>query len=118
MIEILACAFLIIGTAFVALSSVGLGRFPDVYGRIHAATKSSTLGIAGVLLASGIHFAAEGNNVTAEFIAMLFMMLTNPVGGHMTGRAAYLTGVPMTEDSVLDEMQRAGERAGADHDQA
>lgn len=117
MTEILTSTFLVLGTLFIVLSSLGLRRFPDVYGRLHAATKASTLGIAGIVAASAIHFGAAGHSVLAEILVIIFMLLTNPVGGHMIGRAAYLTGIPMTEDTILDEMKRAGEHADGDHDQ-
>ncbi len=117
MIETLVCILLAVGTFFITVSSVGLLRLPDVYGRLHAVTKGSTLGIAGILAAAALWFYAAGYEIGAEFVVMGFVLLTNPVGGHMIGRAAYLTGVPLTDDSVIDEMRRAGEKGGAAHDQ-
>ncbi len=114
MIEIAASAALIAGTFFIAVAAVGLGRMPDVYGRSHAVTKASTLGIAGVLLGSMITFGVPG----AEIVAMVFVILTNPVGGHMIARSAYLNGIPMSDSTVMDEMRRAGEQQDVTHDTA
>lgn len=118
MIEFATCALLLTGTFFMVVSSLGLMRLPDLYGRLHAVTKATTLGMAGILAGSTLYFQnyGEGGGV-AELIVMLFLLLTNPAGGHMLGRAAYLTGVPMTDESVMDQMDRAGEKAGAGHDQ-
>ncbi len=106
-----------IGTFFVVLGAVGLIRLPDVYSRLHATTKSSTLGLAGMLIASAVLFGAQGYNVGPELLTILFVFLTNPVGGHMIARSAYLIGIPLSELSVMDAMQRAGEHADQAHDQ-
>ncbi len=116
MTEVLASLSLIIGTFFIAVSAIGLIRMPDVYSRLHAVTKSSTFGIAGVLLGSAIVFGTAGENVYVEILTMWFVFMTNPVGGHMIARSAYLAGVRMTHISVIDEMDRAGEWADAEHD--
>ena len=122
MIEYLAAASLLIGTAFVALSAVGILRLPDVYSRLHAITKASTLGMAGTLLASALFsIASEGYaswNLVRELLAMWFVLLTNPVGGHMIARSAYLIGVRMTELSVVDDLDRAGKHEDVEHDTA
>lgn len=116
MSELVACAFLVLGTTFISVSALGLLRMPDVYSRLHAVTKSSTLGMAGVLTASAVHFGSQGTNVWAEILTLAFVFLTTPVGGHMIGRSAYLCGVRMTQLSVVDQLQKAGERGGAAHD--
>jgi monovalent cation/proton antiporter MnhG/PhaG subunit len=102
LIETLVCILLAVGTFFITVSSVGLLRLPDVYGRLHAVTKGSTLGIAGILAAAALWFYAAGYEIGAEFVVMGFVLLT---------------GVPLTDDSVIDEMRRAGEKGGAAHDQ-
>jgi len=107
LIEVLASFCLIAGTFFVILGAIGLLRMPDVYSRLHAVTKSSTLGLAGVLASSALMFGTAGANVTPEVLTVLFVFLTNPVGGHMIARSAYLTGVPLSDRSVMDAMNRA-----------
>ena len=83
---------------------------------IFGITKASTLGMAGLLGASAVFHGMHGNGFLGEILAMWFVMLTNPVGGHMIARSAYLVGIPMTEHSVIDELDRAGEAADAAHD--
>jgi multicomponent Na+:H+ antiporter subunit G len=107
-----------IGTFFIALSALGMLRLPDVYSRLHSITKASTLGMAGVLAASAVHFAARGDVPVGELLTMWFVMLTNPVGGHMMARSAYLTGVRLSDASKIDQLDRAGEHRDAEHDMA
>ena len=116
MVEAVACVSLATGSFFVFVSALGLLRLPDVYSRLHAVTKASTLGLAGILTASVATFWTLGHWIVPELVTMLFVFLTNPAGGHMIARSAYLIGVPMTRLSVLDDMRRAGESSGADHD--
>ncbi len=119
MTDAIICACLLIGTFFVCLASLGIWRLPDVYTRLHALTKASTLGLAGCLLASALVFRASDHSIVPELLTMLFVVVTNPVGGHMIARSAYLIGIAMSDHhSVLDEMKRAGEQADREHDQA
>ncbi|WLD92161.1 monovalent cation/H(+) antiporter subunit G [Alkalihalobacillus sp. AL-G] len=105
MIEVVISILLLIGTFFVFSSSLGLLRFPDVYSRLHAATKSATLGVAGVLLAAFLFFLFDEDMVSGKLIlGILFVLLTAPVSGHMISRAAYRTGVPLSDRSIKDEL--------------
>ncbi|HSH51805.1 MAG TPA: monovalent cation/H(+) antiporter subunit G [Bacteroidales bacterium] len=101
--------FLILGTFFVISGSLGMIRFPDVYSRLHAATKSSTLGVAGILIGAFLYFLLDENVVAGKLLlGILFLLLTAPVGGHMISRAAYLRGVsPFTNHIEKDELHEA-----------
>ena len=114
--EWLVVAGLLVGCFFLALSAIGMLRLPDVYSRMHAITKASTLGMAGLLAASGLFHGLQGDGFLGEIVAMWFVLLTNPVGGHMIARSAYLVGIPMTDQSVIDQLDRAGEAADREHD--
>ena len=74
------------GAVFVLLAGVGTLRFPDVYARMHAATKASTLGIALVGLAAAV--ALDGGRAKT-LIAVAFIFVTAPSAAHFVGRAAY-----------------------------
>ncbi len=116
MIEILVSLSLVVGTAFIAVSALGLHRMRDVYGRLHAVTKATTLGMAGILLGSALFFAADGALILAEIVTLAFIVMTNPAGAHMIGRSAYLNGIALCDDSVMDEMERAGHARDVTHD--
>jgi len=103
MIEIITAVLLVTGAVLMALASVGLLRMPDIYTRISTATKASTLGVGCLLLAVVVFFDETG--VKSRALAVLvFILLTAPVSAHILGRAAYLSGVPLWQDSRIDEL--------------
>jgi multicomponent Na+:H+ antiporter subunit G len=76
----------ILGASFVLLAGLGALRFPDVYARMHAATKASTLGIGLVGLGTVLAVDAGSSKI---LIAVAFIFLTAPAAAHLVGRAAY-----------------------------
>jgi multicomponent Na+:H+ antiporter subunit G len=86
--ECLVVFFLLVGTFFMFAGTVGLIRMPDLYCRMHAASKCVTLGISGLLLSAIIELATPGIAVKGLF-AIAFQFLTTPVSAHMIARAAY-----------------------------
>lgn len=86
--DIVVCALLLVGSFFTLVGSIGLVRFPDIYTRLHAVTKSATLGLIGLLAAAAVELWSV--EVGVKFaLAVLFHFITNPVGAHMITRAAY-----------------------------
>ena len=53
-LQYVAGVFLIVGAGFSLLAAAGIYRFPDLYTRLHAATKAGTVGAGFVLLAVAI----------------------------------------------------------------
>jgi monovalent cation/proton antiporter MnhG/PhaG subunit len=101
--EIVSSALMIIGAAFALLASAGVVRMPDLFTRMQAATKASTLGIGCVVLAVAVHFGELG--ITTRALAtIIFIFLTAPVAAHMIARAAYFVGVPLWEQTIIDEL--------------
>ncbi|HKJ88419.1 MAG TPA: Na+/H+ antiporter subunit G [Gammaproteobacteria bacterium] len=81
--------FLLAGSAFALLGSIGMVRFPDFYARLHGPTKATTLGVGGMLLASMIHFSVRGPGWSLhELLVLLFLFLTAPVSAHLMAKAA------------------------------
>lgn len=85
-------ALLAFGTFFLTVGTVGLVRFPDVYNRLHATSKATTLGAASVFLAGYVYFGPGGEGLPS-LIGIVFLFLTAPTGGHMISRAAQRMGV-------------------------
>ena len=104
MSEWIMIALMITGAAFLLLAAVGIIRMPDLYSRIQAATKAATLGVGCIILALAIHFVDLGITVRA-LLVIAFMFLTQPVAAHMIGRAAYFVGVPLWENTIMDELR-------------
>lgn len=104
LLEGLALLLTLVGVSFMALSSLGLLRMPDLYTRVHTAGKASTLGIIGVLLGVGVYYADL--RIGLEMAALIvFFCLTGPVAAHMLDRAAYLTGVRRMQGTAPDEIE-------------
>jgi multicomponent Na+:H+ antiporter subunit G len=104
MTEFLSTALLLAGSAFLLLAAIGLVRMPDLFMRMSAATKGTTLGIGCMLLAVGIYFPGIG--ITTRSIAgILFFFTTTPVAAHMIARAAYFIGVPLWEGTIRDDLR-------------
>lgn len=96
------------GVIFSLVTALGLIRLPDVYTRIHAASKSSTLGVMSILLGVYIHFWLIDEVVAPQLIiALVFLFMTSPVAGHMIGRASYMTGIKVTQETVQDDLEKA-----------
>lgn len=93
---------ILIGTFFVLSSSIGMIRFPDIYTRLHAATKASTLGVMSLIVGAFIYLYVAEEIVSGKLIlALFFIILTNPVAGHMLSRAAHSAGVkPVVRNRV------------------
>lgn len=95
---------LILGTAFMVIAGLGIVRMPDLFTRMQAAAKTGTLGVGLVIAAVAVHYGQMGI-VTQAIIVIAFFFLTTPVAAHMIARAAYFTGVPLWEKSVVDELR-------------
>ena len=102
--EIVAGVMILIGSFFVFVAAVGILRMPDVYVRMHAATKAGTLGSGLLLLAVAVQ-AQELDVVLRAVAAVLFLIATTPVAAHLLGRASYISGVPLWKGTKLDELQ-------------
>ncbi|CQR55090.1 monovalent cation/proton antiporter, MnhG/PhaG subunit [Paenibacillus riograndensis SBR5] len=104
--ELLIAILVLLGALICGLSAFGLVRLPDVYLRSHAATKSATLGVLCVLTGAFLFFYFYIEVVSIKLlIAIVFVFITSPVAGHLNGRAAYRSGVPLWKGSVQDDLK-------------
>jgi multicomponent Na+:H+ antiporter subunit G len=101
--DVVVAVFVVTGLGFSLSGAVGILRMPDVYTRIQCSSKAVTMGALPLLVALVI---AEGPLTAyggrALLVAFLLMVL-NPLASHALARAAYKTGVPMWEGSVIDQ---------------
>ena len=73
--EILVSIFLLIGTFFMLVGSIGMVRLPDLFMRLHAPTKSSTLGLGSFLKAAMIYGMFQSRFGFAELLITLFSFI-------------------------------------------
>jgi multicomponent Na+:H+ antiporter subunit G len=106
---------LLVSLFFNCLGVVSLYRFPDVYTRMHGATKCSTFGtlfsVFGLLLYSFVRFMAEGERrFLVLFIHVVIggvvLLISNPAGAHALARAAHRSGI-LPEPAVVDALEEA-----------
>ena len=103
MTDLLGSALVVLGTLLIVLAAFGLLRMPDIYLRLSATSKSSSLGIACVL--AGVALLMQDTGVTLRaLIIVTFVVLTVPVASHIFWRAAYRAGTKLWAGSVVDEM--------------
>lgn len=87
--EIIGLIVLWVGVGFSIVGVLGLVRMPDLYCRLHASGKVSTVGLAGLLLGAAILMPSAALKLIALAI---FAILTLPVGTHAIAAAAYRHG--------------------------
>lgn len=91
LLAVLAGLSLLVGSAFALVGALGVIRFPDVYTRMHAASKAGTLGSGFCLIA--VALAGGSVDVTSRAVAaVLFFILTAPISAHLLARAALIAG--------------------------
>ena len=100
-LDIIGALIVLVGAVFLVLAAVGVLRMPDPYNRIQAGTKASTLGVVLALAGLGIYEPAW---LPKLLVIALFVLITNPVSSHALARAAHNAGVPLTPETVRDEM--------------
>lgn len=95
-VNLIAAIMLFLGSIIALISAIGLIKFQDVFLRSHAATKSSTLSVLLTLVGVIVYFVSAQGYISVRLIlALVFINLTSPVGGHLISRAAYRTGAYM-----------------------
>lgn len=88
MAQIVVAALLVIGGVFTLVGAIGLLRFPDLFMRLHAPTKATTLGVGGVLLASIVVGWWQGALGLNLLLITLFLFVTAPVSANLMAQAA------------------------------
>ncbi|MCH8537061.1 MAG: monovalent cation/H(+) antiporter subunit G [Alkalimonas sp.] len=103
MTDTLAALFIIGGSFFMLVASLGVFRMPDLLTRMHATTKSGVLG-AGLIMCGVMLFFIDSGVTLKALAVMAFTTLTSPIAAHAIGRAGYFIGVPLWEKTVKDEL--------------
>lgn len=106
----LAAVLILAGSGFALTASIGLLRLPDLYSRMHAASKAGTLGSCAVLLALAVH--ADDPAISLRALAgIVFFLLTVPISSHLLAKAAHGAGYRLWENSERDDLKPVLKRA-------
>ena len=105
--------FIGIGLFFNLVGVFGLHRFPDMYTRLHAATKCTTFGsiflIMAVIMQSAGIWALEGTYSPQSamciraVLVLVALLVTNATGAHAIARAAHRSGEKPAK-AVVDDL--------------
>ncbi len=106
--------FIGIGLFFNLVGVFGLHRFPDMFTRLHAATKCTTFGtiflILAVIMQSAAIWATEGQFSAQSMmsvhsvIALVALLVTNATSAHAIARAAHRSGTRPAR-AVVDDLE-------------
>ena len=92
---------IVVGSIFLFLGGLGIFRMPDLYDRLQAGTKASTLGAMSLILGVGFlqmanvtpDGALQVNWLVKAIILVIFIALSNPISSHALARGAYKRGI-------------------------
>ena len=104
--DLIGALIVLAAAVFLFLGGLGLYRMPDVYNRIQAGTKATTLGTLLVMLGAAVIVPGW---LPKLLLIMAFMMFTNPLSSHVLARAAHRAGVapaPATRADALADDRR------------
>ncbi|MFL1405832.1 Na+/H+ antiporter subunit G [Marinobacter sp. M1N3S26] len=98
--EVIISVLLLTGGFFTLVGAIGLVRLPDLYARLHAPTKATTLGVGSVVIASMIYFSLHtGEIAVTELLITAFLFLTAPVSANFIAKAAMHLRVERSEET-------------------
>ncbi len=102
-------ALVLAGAALTFVSALGTVRFRDLFARMHALSKASTLGLLLVLVGAAA-VLDHPNDITSLLLAAVLHLVTSPIGSNLLARATYFSeGIPSGIDTV-DELAAAERR--------
>jgi multicomponent Na+:H+ antiporter subunit G len=111
LMAIIVSILLVTGSTFSLLAALGILRFPDLYTRMHAASKAGTVGSGLLLLAAGVH-ALDISILLRALAGFFFFVLTAPISAHLLAKAAHQAGYRLTSLSVIDQLPPSKQKSG------
>jgi len=113
-LNIVSYVFIGIGLFFNLVGVVGLHRLPDIYTKLHAATKCTTFGsiflITAVIVQATGTWVLEGAYSSQSVmcihgvLALVALLVTNATGAHAMARAAHRSGEKPAR-AVVDDLE-------------
>jgi len=102
MIDWIVFILLILGALFILISAIGILRLPDLFMRMHATTKTNSIGITLILIATMFTFP-DYTNVLKGLLIIIFIYLTSPLGAHMIGKSGLIRNIKKWQEYVRDD---------------
>lgn len=102
--EYIGMGLILIGGIFLFLGALGIFRMPDIYSRLQAGTKASTLGAMSTILGVGF---LNPDWFIKLLVIVIFIGVANPLSSHALARASYRFGVNPELKSGVDKYKKA-----------
>lgn len=102
-LEAVVSFFLLFGAVFALVGSIGLARLPDFFSRLHGPSKSTTLGVGGMLIGSAIYFSAGPGTSLHELLVTMFLFMTAPISAHLLCKAGLHLKVDVVSKGMPEE---------------
>ena len=116
-LEYLAYFLISLGAIFLFLGALGIYRMPDLYTRIQAGTKSSTLGAMSLVLGIGLLAFVECNPgypwLIKAVVIVIFIAIANPLSSHALARGAYKNKLKPFSKEHIDAYEEVEEQTEA-----
>lgn len=100
----LATLFVIAGSLVTFVAALGVLRLPDFFMRMHAATKAGVVGPSLLLIGAGFSDPSLSTWIKI-FLAILFLLTTTPISGHLIGKAGFIGGVSLWKGTVRNDLE-------------
>jgi multicomponent Na+:H+ antiporter subunit G len=100
--DVVAGTLMIAGAVLALIAAIGMFRMPDVYARLHVATKPATLSLVATLAAAAIRAPSWGA-AALLVLALVLQLWTIPAASHLLGRATRRSGLPPASPDSVDE---------------
>ncbi len=91
--------FIFFGVMAFLISAIGLVRMPDIYTRMHAGTKATTMGVILVILGA---ICIEPSWAWKLILLAVFILLTNPLSSSVIARASHSDGATLESDELKE----------------
>lgn len=92
---------LVAGASFLFFGGLGLIRMPDIFNRIQAGTKTTTLGT--ILILAGTAFIHPEWGLKLLLIGF-FLLFTNPLSSQVLARAAHRSRMTKSSKTMVDKL--------------
>ncbi len=100
-IDFLGGLSLLAGSAFLLFGGLGLVRMPDIFNRIQAGTKTTTLGTLLTLLGAAMLHPEWSLKL---LLIGVFLIFTNPLSSQVTACTAHYRGIKKSSLTKVDRL--------------
>jgi multicomponent Na+:H+ antiporter subunit G len=89
--EVVAAFFVVTGSFFLIVATIGFARLPDVFCRLHVTGVIDTLGAPLVLFGTAVFLGPQLVSIKL-LLGIAFLVASSPLVGHLLARAALEAG--------------------------